>query len=159
MSVKSKRTIVSMVAGIILIAVYIFYARGKDFSGEDLKSWAVLMLVFIGISVAAMILINIVFHIVFAIGTAVKEREKSDSEVERIIESSVVEDEMDKIINLRSAQIGNICTGIGFIAALVTLAFGMPAVIALHVLFGSLAIGSIIQGGANVYFYEKGVKA
>jgi len=158
MSMKSKRTITSMVAGVILFAAYAVYALGRDFAGTDLKSWAIVLLAFMGISIAAMILIHILFHIAFAVGTAVKEHGKSDKEVERIIESSVVEDEMDTIINLKAAHIGSICTGTGFIAALAALAFGVSAAVALHVLFGAFGLGSLIQGGVSVFFYERGVK-
>jgi hypothetical protein len=45
----------------------------------------------------------------------------------------------------------------GFIAALLSLAFGMPAVFALHILFGTFAAGSIIEGFVSIYYYEKGV--
>jgi hypothetical protein len=159
MSYSSKRTIVSMVAGLILIAAYIIYALGANAPApENLKAWAIAMLVFIGISVAAMIMIQILFHIALAIGIAVKERQCEDKEVERIISSTMVEDERDKLINLKSSHIGYICAGIGFVAALVTLAVGMTSVAALHILFGVFAAGSIIEGIASVYYYEKGVR-
>ncbi|ULQ58769.1 hypothetical protein K7I13_09425 [Brucepastera parasyntrophica] len=60
MSYQSKRTITSMVTGIILAAVYIIYATGKTAPGPDnLKAWALLMLIFIGIGIAAVIIIQI----------------------------------------------------------------------------------------------------
>ena len=159
MSYNSKRTIASMVAGVFLIVAYAIYAFGEHSpTTEDLKSWAIAILVFIGIGVAAVIVIQIIFHIAMAIGIAVKEREHSDKEIEKNISSLMVEDERDKLINLKSAHIGYIFAGIGFALALVGLAFGMPGVFALHILFGAFAIGSVVEGIATVYFYEKGVR-
>jgi hypothetical protein len=158
MSYSSKRTIVSIIAGLILITAYIIYALGTAApASEDLKGWAVAILVFIAISVAVTIIIQILFHIALAIGIAVKERQCEDKEVERIISSTMVEDERDKLISLKSSHIGYICAGIGFVAALVALAFGMTSITALHILFGTFATGSIIEGIVSVYYYENGV--
>ena len=159
MSYTSKRTVVSMLAGILLIAAYTVYALGRTSPApEDLKSWAAVMLVFIGISVAAMIVIQILFHIAFAIGVAVKERESDEKNIERIISSSMIEDEMYKLIDLKSSRAGYICAGTGFIAALAALAFGMPAAAALHIMFGSFAAGSLVEGSVSVYHHERGVR-
>jgi hypothetical protein len=161
MSYKSKRTITSMAAGLLLFAAYTVYGLGKNLPGpespESLKSWALGMLIFIGIGVAASIVIQILFHLVFSIGIAVKEGEGNDKKVERIIESSMVEDEMDKLINLKSGHIGYICAGIGLAVALAALAFGASAVLALHILLGSFAGGSLMEGGMSIYLYERGV--
>jgi hypothetical protein len=113
---------------------------------ENLKSWATVALVFIGIGAAALIVIQVLFHVALAIGIAVKEREHDDKTVERIISSSMVEDERDKIISLKSSHVGYTCVGIGFVAALVALASGMANVVALHILSGAFAIGSITEG-------------
>jgi hypothetical protein len=159
MSYSSKRTIASIIAGLILIAAYAIYALGTAApASEDLKGWAIAMLGFIGISVAVAVVIQILFHIALAIGIAVKERQCEDKEVERIISSTVVEDERDKFISLKSSRIGYICAGIGFVIALVALAFGIASVVALHILFGIFAAGSIIEGIVSVYYYEKGVR-
>jgi fatty acid desaturase len=159
MSYNSKRTITSLIAGLILTAAYAVYALGGSSPAPgDLKLWAIAMLVFIGIAVVAMIVVHILFHIAVAIGIAVKERQHDDKTVERIIAAEMSEDERDKIINLKAYRIGYICAGVGFVAALVALAFGLSAVFALHILFGASAVGSFAEGIASVYFYEKGVR-
>jgi low affinity Fe/Cu permease len=159
MSYNSKRTIVSMVAGGVLSAAYIVYALGSHAPApEDLKAWAAAMLIFIGIGVAAVIVIQILFHIAFAIGIAVKERERDDEKIERIISSSMTEDERERLIGLKSDRIGYACAGIGFVAALAALAFGMSTLTALHILFGASAAGSLTEGGISIYLYEKGVR-
>ena len=158
MSYNSKKTIASMVTGVLMVIAYIIYALSESSPApEDLKAWAIVMLVFIGISVVAVIIVNILFHIAIAIGIAMKEQERDEKKIDRRLSSLMVEDERDRLINLKSSHISSIVAGIGFVAALAGLAFGTSAVFALHVLFGSCVVGSTAEGIASVYFYEKGV--
>ena len=158
MSYKSKRTVVSIVTGIVFLMVYTYYALGAHAPTPDnVKSWAITMLVFIGIGVVASIVIQIVFHLLFSIGVTIKEQDCDDKKVERMISSLMVEDEMDKLIGLKSARIGYFIAVAGFILALVELVTGLSAVMALHILFGTFAIGAIMEGVVSVYLYEKGV--
>ena len=158
MSYSSKRTIVSMTIGILSFTAYLIYALGGRAPAADaLKSWAAAMLVFIGISVAVQIIIQILFHIALAIGITIKEKEHDDKKVERIMSVTMLEDEREKLISLKSAKFGYIFAGFGFIAALVTLVFGFSTLFALHIMGGSFAAGSLIEGGASVYFNEKGL--
>ena len=157
MSYKSKRNLFSMAAGLLLIIAYTIYALGKASPApDDLKTWSVAMLIFIGISVAITIVVHIVFHIGLAVGIAV--RENDDKQVERIIESSMYEDERDKLINLKSAHIGNGFAGVGFVAGLIALALGISAVVVLHIIAGAFAAGSIIEGCVSIYLDERGVR-
>ena len=41
---------------------------------------------------------------------------------------------------------------------LVTLALGLSAVVGLHVLFWTIALGSFVSGAVSVYGYERGVR-
>ena len=159
MSYQSKRTLVSMLAGVLFIVAYAVYALGeRSPAPENLKAWAIAMLVFIGLAVAAVIVIQILFHIIFAVGVAVREHENDDKEVERIIEASVFEDERERLIGLKSSRLGYACAGIGFVAALAALALGKSAVVALHIMFVAAAAGSLFEGGASIYFFERGVR-
>ena len=159
MSYTSKRTLISMGVGVILLIVYAIYAFGNASPApEDLKSWAVVILVYIGICITAGIIIQILFHIAFAIGIIVKEKEHDDKNVERIIKSSMLEDERDKLISLKSSHIGYSCAGFGFVAGLIALATGIPSIIVLHIMAGAFAVGSIIEGCVSVYLNERGVQ-
>ena len=158
MSFNSKKTIAGIGTGALMVIAYIIYALGKHApTSEDLKSWAISMLLFIGIGVVAGVVIQILFHILFAVGVAVKERDKDDKAIERIISLEVAEDERDKLVGLKSSRICVVIVGVGFIAALVGLVFGISSVFALHILLGSFSLGSIADGFVSVYFYEKGV--
>ena len=158
MTYASKRTLTSMVAGIILCIVYGFYAAGQYANGvESWKEWAITILAFIWISIAIIVVIQILFHIAFAIGTAARNQDKDDEEVEKAVSSAMVEDEMDKLIELKSSHIGYICAGIGFHGLLIALAFNAAPVIVLHILFGSFFLGALIEGAVTIHMYERGV--
>lgn len=161
MTYKSKRTLASMIVSTALYIGYIVYAIGKyQTDSGDIKSWAISMLIFIGISIVAQIVIQILFHIGLAIGIAVKEERNGKGESDsatRNLNSSMVEDEMDKLIKLKSDRVGYICAGIGFIVTLAAFAFGLSTVLAINILFGSFAVGTFIESGLNIYYFEKGV--
>ena len=158
MSYTSKRTLLSMSVGILLLAIYAAYALGEAAPApEDLKSWAMAMLVYIGACIAAGIVIQILFHIALAVGISIKEKEPSDKKVERIIKASMFEDERDKLISLKSSHIGYAFAGFGFVMGLIALTIGISYVIVLHVMAGAFAVGSIIEGCVSVYLNERGV--
>ena len=153
MSYNSKKTIAGIATGGFMVAAYIIYALSEHSPEPDnIKSWAMVMLVFIGISVLAVIIVQILFYIMFAVRVAVKEGEQDDKTVERLIASTVFEDERDKLVGLRSARIGYIITGVGLIAMLAALTFGLPIVTALHILLGATSTGSLVEGIVSVYF-------
>ena len=166
MSYQEKRTIVSIVTGALVLAAYCIYAFGQYQSGTvvpgDLKFWARTILIFIGIGIAASIVIQIVFHILLSIATAVKRKildeNIDDKEIEKSIEAEMVEDEMDKLIDLKSTRISFIFAGIGFVAALLSLIFNYPPEVMLNIMFISFSIGSLFEGFTQLYFYRKGIR-
>jgi uncharacterized BrkB/YihY/UPF0761 family membrane protein len=160
MSYQEKRTLTSIVTGVVVVAAYCIYAFGRVQSQtagpDDLKFWGTTMLVFIGIGVAAAIVIQIIFHILLSISIAIKEG--TEKEVEKKVEAAVVEDEMDKLIELKSMRLGfGICGG-GFIAALISLVLSCPAAVMLNILFLSFSLGSLSEGMLSLHYYRAGVK-
>ena len=165
MSYKVKNTIVSMLTGALVLAAYCIYAFGKVQSNtvapDDMKFWATAILVFIGIGVAAMIVIQIIFHILLSVSMAVKDQVQNgkydDKKVEKALKQEMVEDEMDKLIALKSMRIGFATVGTGFIAALIALVLNYYAAVMLNILFLSFSIGSMIEGVAQLFYYRRGV--
>ncbi|MHB8070412.1 MAG: hypothetical protein ACYDHF_00470 [Candidatus Cryosericum sp.] len=165
MSYQSKKTITSMVGGALVLAAYCLYAFGRYSSGViaegNLKFWAGTMLVFIGIGIVGLIVLQIVFHIALSIGVAVKERACDDKEIDKRIEATleatVIEDEMDKLIELKSSQIGFGVASVGFVGALFLLVLGRSTAVMLNVIYLSFLVGSLIEGAASLYFYGKGI--
>jgi len=165
MSYQEKRTVVSIITGAIVLAAYCIVAFGQNNSGAvapgDLKFWAGTILVFIGIGVAASIVIQIVFHILLSIGIAMKKKildeNCEDKEIEKTIGAEMIEDEMDKLIELKSMRVGFFFAGIGFVAGLVALILDYSPVVMLNIFFLSFAGGSLLDGFTQLYFYRKGI--
>lgn len=166
MSYQEKRVITSIVTGVLILAAYCIYAFGRFHAGsvapDDLKFWASTILIFIGIGVVASIVIQIVFHILLSISIAIKKKiqdEKcDDKEIEKNIQAEMVEDEMDKLIELKSLRPAFLIAGIGFIAALVSLVLKYSPAVMLNILFISFCVGSLFEGFAQLYYYRRGLK-
>jgi len=165
MSYQEKRTITSIVTMALVLGSYCIYAFGKYQAGAvaagDLKFWATTMLMFIGIGIAASIVIQIVFHILLSIAIAVKEKVRDvncdDKEIERSIGAEMVEDERDKLIELKSTMVGFFLAGIGFVAALISLVLNYSPIVMLNIMFVSFSAGSILEGFVQLYFYRRGI--
>ena len=166
MSYKVKSTIVSMVTGVLLMGAYVIYAAGKVQSGaaapDDTKFWAATILTFIGIGIGAVIVIQIIFHILLAIAKAVSEQVKNgkvdDKDIEKSLALDMVEDEMDKLISLKSMRIGYAIGGAGFVGALVSVILNYPAAVMLNILFASFYLGSLVEAVAQLFYYRRGIK-
>lgn len=165
MSYQEKKVVTSSFTGALVLAAYCIYAFGQYNRGEvppgDLKFWAGAMLIFIGIGVAAAIVIQIIFHILISISIAVKEKMRDeqcdDKEIEKSIELEMVEDERDKLIELKSMRVGFIFAGIGFVGGLVSLLLSYSPVVMLNILYISFCVGSLLEGAAQLYYYRRGV--
>ncbi len=157
-----KKSIVSIVMGVALLAAYCIYAIGKVAQGavglEDIRFFAVTMLTFIGIGIAATIAVQIVFHILLSVSIAVRERDKDGKAIEQAINAEMVEDERDKVIELKSMRITTIVSMVGFIAGLVLLALGYQPAVMLNVLFIAGALGAIGDDVAKLIYYRVGVR-
>lgn len=165
MSYQEKRTIVSLVTGTLILAGYCLYANGQYQSGAvapgDLRFWAVTILTFIGITIAASIVIQILFHILFSVGIAVQKKIQDvnfdEKEIEKSIGAEMVEDEMGKLIELKSMRIGFIVAGIGFVLSLVSLVLNYSPAVMINIQFFSFWGGSLFKGATQLYYYRRGV--
>jgi hypothetical protein len=152
MSYQEKKTIANLVAGILVLIAYCVHAISKYQAGtvgpDDLKSWAGIMLIFTGIGIAVAIVMNIVFHIILAVMGEIRKEKTIDER----------EDEMDKLISLKSLRIGYAVGGAGFIASLLSLVLNCPAAVMINILFLSFGMASLVEGFLRLYFYRKGVR-
>ena len=154
MSYGSKRTITEMLAGVAAGIGYAIYALKSGIPSGDTAAWAKTMLIFIGIGIGALIIVEIIFHIALAVGDEVK----SEVTGQKTSASDMLEDEMDKTIEMKSGRIGYSAAGLGIVALLIALACGVSVVIGLHILLSALIIGSIAEGIAKLFYYERGVR-
>ena len=162
MSYQEKRTLANIFSGIVVLAAYCIYVFNKYQSHradlDNLKFCAATMLIFIGIGIGVTVIVQILFHIALSIGVAVKKRNCDEKAIEKEIGSTVAEDEMDKLIQLKAMKAGFIIGGAGFLAALVLAALGQPVAVVLNVIFLSFGIGSLAEGALSLYYYRKGVR-
>jgi hypothetical protein len=155
MSYVEKRTIASIVSGTIFIVAYIISGIAVNHPIDDVKFWAIRMLAFLAIAIPIMIVTQIVFHILLSISIAVREHEHDDKKIEKTIKAEFVEDERDKLIELKSSRIGYFFAGTGFVLALISILLDYSAGTMLHVIFFSLGIGSTLEGLIQLYYYRK----
>ena len=162
MSYQEKRTIVMITQGIAILAAYCIYVAGKMQQGaagvEDIKFFAVAMLVFLGISIAVTIAVQVIFHILLSVSIAVREREKEEKAIESAINAEMVEDERDRIIELKSARITMIVTMAGFVVGLIMLALDYQPAVMLNILFIAANLGAIGEGVGKLIYYRAGVR-
>lgn len=161
MSYQEKRSIVSAATFALLAAAYGVYALGRYRAGalgpEDVKAWAIVILIFVGAGVLAAILIQVLFHFLLAVTIAAKERGGGEADIEESIEATMTEDEMDTLVELRSSRAGYACAALGFLAALGSAALGASAVVMLNVLFLSFAAAAVAEGLVQLRLYRKGL--
>lgn len=164
MSYQEKRTLLSIITSVLLMVSYSFYAFGKAGMEHinDLQFWAKTILIFIGIGIVALIVLQIVFHILMAIAKAIRQKMKEDKvdeeEIGRSMRVETAEDEMDKMIEMKSNRYGYTIMGLGFMAGLISIAFGASAVAMLNILYFSTWTGSIIEALMQIRYYRRGVQ-
>jgi hypothetical protein len=156
MILKSKRILIGIAAATIVLAGYIFYALGNSAPpADDMKGWALAILIFIGISVVAQIVVQIMTHVAFAASVAAKEKDKNT--IKRMIESEMAEDEMDERITLKASHIGYGCIGVGFVIILFLLVFAeISAALLLNLILMMFFSAVLIDGIVSIYLYERG---
>ena len=162
MTYQTKKTMVSLLASIAIlisycISVYNDISKGLTLE-NDATFWAKKMLIFIAIGVAINIITFIVFHILLSVNLSVKDSMKDSKEIIRKLELEMVEDEMDKLIELKSLRVGYIIASKGFILGLILLAFNTSIEIVLNILFLSFFVGDIAEGISNLFCYFRGIR-
>ena len=165
MSYPVTRTITSIISGTFVLIMYLLHVISRYRAGilamDEYQSWAQIMLIFIGIGIAVAIVTEIVFHILFSIGVAVRESIQRDTcnekDIEKAIKQDMVEDEMAKIIDLKSMRVGYITAGSGFVASLIFLVLDYPVSIMINILFVSFLVAAIIEALTRLYYYKKGI--
>jgi uncharacterized membrane protein YjjP (DUF1212 family) len=92
-----------------------------------------------------------------AISKTIHDEQVDDREIEKQIKLEMVEDEMHRLVELKSMRVGLVIAGIGFVGSLVLLVLGYSMVAVLNVLFIAFAGGSLLEGISQLYFYRRGV--
>lgn len=148
MSYQEKKIYVSLFSSILIFTLYTLYAiqhaeAGSITSASDFSFWGSFILVLLPVSIVAKILIHIGFVIFNKIAT--NEDEPS------------IEDEFDKIIELKADRISLYVFSLGFIVSMVPLVTELPTYLTFLALIVSGFLSDLLGRIAQLYFYRKGV--
>ena len=162
MTQKSVKTLVNMIWVLVLIGGYLVYLNGLSSPAlDDLKSWGGVMLVIVGIAIGGSMLIHIVFQIVVAILTSIELTKKTKASHDDIIvqaKLTSIEDERDKLIDMKASFVGFSVLTLGVVGTLIALACGLTMFMSLNILMGSLLASAFVCGILSIIYYERGMR-
>lgn len=145
---KEKQILVTTVSTILIFGFYALYLYRGYFSGNpellnDLQFLGKAFLLLIPVAIVAQIMI----HIIFAIINKIVTREDVPD----------INDEMDKMIELKAMRVSYWIYMLGFVSAMATQAIGMAPYMLFIALFASCLLGAIAEGLTQIYYYRKGL--
>lgn len=146
MSYQEKQTLSYLISSLIVIGVYAFfvfhqYQEGSFESTTISSRWGTIILILIGAQIILSIISSILVSIIHTVITK---------------ENSSVSDERDLMINLKANQISYSVFGIGFMAAMITLAIGLPPLVMFNLIVFSIFGAGIIGYITQLYLYRRG---
>ncbi len=153
MSYNEKKSITNIISSVLITGIYaiIMYQRFLNGGLSDsniFKFWAIIILIFIPISIVARIIIMIIFHILESIVQAAKGNDIEDE--------MDITDERDKLIQMKASTISMYIFALGFILALTTQLFNVSNHVFFIVLAGSGFISDVVSESLMIRYYKRG---
>ncbi|MCK4551532.1 MAG: hypothetical protein KAU02_01350 [Tenericutes bacterium] len=154
MTYNEKKSLTNIVSSVLITTIYAIIIYQKYLNGvlDDtniFKFWAIIILIFIPISIVARIIIMIIFHILESIVQTAKGNDIED-------EMDIV-DERDKFIQVKASATSMYIFGLGFVLALVTQLFDVSNHIFFIVLMIAGLITDIVSESLMIRYYRRGV--
>ncbi|MCP8970897.1 hypothetical protein [Ectobacillus ponti] len=148
MTYQEKKSIVSLMSVILIFVSFCFYMypqhpTGGLESAETFRYWGAFVLKLTFVSIAAHIMISILFNIIFRITT--KEKEPAFA------------DELDQFISLKANRNAFFVFILGFVAAMGSLVLYQPSQIMFVILIASGFMSDVTGSITKLYHYRKGV--
>jgi len=149
MSFHEIRTLTSSLTTVIIVSFYyifLFNNYNNEFYSLDVNFsfWGTVILLLIPILVAAQVIVQILLHIILAVITKGKE-------------DLSLEDERDKLIDLKATRNFYHVFMAGFFIGLGILAFGFSPLVMFNIFLGTILIAGIVGGVSQLIYYRKGV--
>ncbi len=154
MSYKEKKSLTNIISSVLITTIYAFimYQRyldgGLDYSSV-FKLWAVVILIFIPISIATRIIIMIIFNILESIVQAAKG-EELDNNIDMV-------DERDKLIQMKASAISMYIFSLGFIIALIIQLFDVSNHLFFIVMIIAGLITDVVSESLIIRYYRRGI--
>ena len=153
MSYNEKKSVTNILSSLLITTIYAIIIYQKYLNGgldpsNIFKFWAIIILIFIPISILARIIIMIIFHIFEAVLLAAKGKDIED-------EMDIV-DERDKLIQMKTSATSMYIFVFGFIIALATQLFDVSQHIFFIVLIIAGVITDIVSESLIIRYYRRG---
>lgn len=154
MTYNEKKSLTNIVSSVVIttiygIIIYQKYLNGVLDDSNTFRFWAIIILIFIPISVVARIIIMIIFHIFEAAVQAAQGKDIED-------EMDIV-DERDKLIQMKASAISMYIFALGFIVALITQLFDVSDHVFFFVLIIAGIITDVVSESLMIRYYRRGV--
>ena len=154
MSYQEKKSLTNIISSVVITTVYavIIYQKYLDGVLDDsniFRFWAIVILIFIPISIIARIIILIIYHILEAIVQTSKGKDIDD-----VIDDVV--DEREKLIQMKSNSISMYIFSLGFILALATQLFDVSNHLFFIVIITSGLIMDVVSESLMIRYYRRG---
>ena len=151
MSYQEKNTTVSLVSSILLLGFFLvkyfqLYLKEGLNSPDVFRLWGIIIVLGIVVNILGTILAHILSSIVQSIQTNGEEPRIDD-----------VEDERDKLIELRGTNVAYIVFSIGVFLSMLTLVIGQPALVMFTLIIFFGLVSQIIGDISRLYLYRRGV--
>jgi hypothetical protein len=148
MSYQEKQSILSLVNTILILSLYSGYIYSNYIAGNpgiiyDMKFLGKAFVILIPFT----IVVQIVMHILFAIFNKIITHEDPPK----------IEDEMDKLIELKSLRASHWVFIVGFFSAMASQAIGQPPYVMFLAFIVSGFVSGMISDIAKIWYYRKGV--
>jgi hypothetical protein len=150
MSFKEKNISASLVSFILILGFYMIRVY-QMFQNESFEStnvfrlWGIVIVLGIIVTILTTIFTHILSAIIEAIKTGGEEPEIED-----------LEDERDKMIDLRGTNVAYIASSIGVFLAMLSFVLGQPALVMFSLLIFFGLVGQIIGDISRLYLYRRG---
>jgi len=151
MTYRENSVTVSLVSYLLILGYYsvnwlqMYQVEGLN-SAVIFKLWAIVIVAGIVLNIVGNILTNIVLSIVHAIKTQSDKPQR------------FVEDERDRLINLKGVQVSYIAFSLGVFLAMLSFAFGQPPLVMFSLIIFFSLTAEIIGDISQLYFYRRGVR-
>ncbi len=147
MSFQERRSLMSMVSTVLIVVVYSAlmiqrYPQADAYAPEVFHFWGAFFLILIPVTVAAKIVLTIVFYIANAIAT----RE----------EGPEITDERDRLIELKATSRSLYVFSAGVILAMAALVLSQPPAVMFIIFICAGVVSEIVSDLSQFYFYRRG---
>lgn len=148
MTYHEKKSLVNILTAFLVYGIYYAYKYQQYIAlemtlEEELQFWGKTILIAVPIMIGA----KIVTHIIFTIANTVIAREKHPE----------LEDERDKLIELKSTRNSFFMFGMGFVASLIAIAWGQPLHVMFLLIIGGGLMSELFDHLSRLIYYRRGI--